>query len=132
LYLVAERKLRQWFSDYRPGPFSALLLGLLTYVLVNLTWVFFRAKSFHDAWQILGGMVGANGGAAPILPTMRLVTVALIIAAIVCAHWRLRQRTLEEAVSETRPWLLAGALGLMLFAIVIAQGEGNAFIYFQF
>lgn len=132
LYLVAERKLRQWFCDYRPGPFSALLLGLLTYALVNLTWVFFRAKSFHDAWQILGGMVGANGGAAPILPTMRLVTVALIIAAIVCAHWRLRQRTLEEAVSETRPWLLAGALVLMLFAIVIAQGEGNAFIYFQF
>lgn len=132
LYLVAERKLRQWFSGFRPGPFALLLLGLLTYALVNLTWVFFRAKSFHDAWQILGGMVGVNGGAAPILPTMRLVTVALIIAGIVCAHWRLRQSTLEEAVSETRPWLLAGALGLMLFAIVIAQGEGNAFIYFQF
>jgi alginate O-acetyltransferase complex protein AlgI len=44
----------------------------------------------------------------------------------------MRQRTLEDVVAETRPLLLSGALGLMLFAIVIAQGEGNAFIYFQF
>ena len=77
-------------------------------------------------------MLGAHAGVEPILPTMRLVTVALIIVGIVCAHWRLRQRTLEEVVVETRPLLLSGALGLMLFAIVIAQGEGNAFIYFQF
>lgn len=132
LYLVAERKLRGWFKGFRPGPWSMLGLGLLTYALVNLTWVFFRAKSFDDAWRILTGMLGAHAGVEPILPTMRLVTVALIIVGIVCAHWRLRQRTLEEVVVETRPLLLSGALGLMLFAIVIAQGEGNAFIYFQF
>ncbi len=28
--------------------------------------------------------------------------------------------------------VLGGVLGLMLFAIVITQGVGNAFIYFQF
>jgi hypothetical protein len=28
--------------------------------------------------------------------------------------------------------LLAGVWALMLFAIVISQGSGNAFIYFQF
>ena len=28
-----------------------VLLGLLTYMLVNVTWVFFRAKTFSKAWQ---------------------------------------------------------------------------------
>ena len=40
-----------------------LALGLLTYVLVNLTWVFFRAKTFGKAWTVLGGMVGQHATA---------------------------------------------------------------------
>jgi alginate O-acetyltransferase complex protein AlgI len=132
LYLVGERKLRQLFAGFRPGPAFMLLAGLFTYALINITWVFFRAKTFGTAWQILGGMFGAHAAADPILPTMRLVTVAVIISGIVAAHWRLRNRCLEDAVAHARPLVLSGVLGLMLFAIVIAQGEGNAFIYFQF
>ncbi len=132
LYLVAERQLRRWCAGVQVGPWSALGLGLLTYMLINVTWVFFRAKDFGTAWRILAGMAGAHAEAAPILPTMRLATVALIIAGIVFAHWRLRKRTLEQMVAAAPPWALSAALGLMLFAIVIAQGEGNAFIYFQF
>src|ERR1700726_729971 len=50
LYLAAERGLRARFSDYRPGPLALFALGLLTYTLVNVTWVFFRAKTFSRAW----------------------------------------------------------------------------------
>src|SRR5215467_724164 len=46
LYLSAERVLRTRFAGYRPGPAALLVLGLLTYGLVNVTWVFFRAHSF--------------------------------------------------------------------------------------
>ena len=68
LYLAVERLLRSRFSSYRPGPVALVLLGLLTYALVNITWVFFRAHSFEKAWQVLAGMFGAHGGAKPILP----------------------------------------------------------------
>ncbi|MBV8667367.1 MAG: MBOAT family protein [Burkholderiaceae bacterium] len=132
LYLVGERRLRAMFAGFKPGAGTLLLLGLFTYALINITWVFFRAKTFDAAWQILTGMFGAHAGADPILSTMRLTTVGLIIAGIVFAHWQLRKRTLEALVAEVRPLVLSGVLGLMLFAIVIAQGEGNAFIYFQF
>ena len=40
-------------------------LGLLTYPLVNVTWVFFRAKTFGKAWTVLRGMAGQNPGVAP-------------------------------------------------------------------
>ena len=132
LYLSAERVLRSRFAGYRPGPFALLGFGLLTYTLVNVTWVFFRAKSFGKAWLVLNGMFGLNATAKPILPTVHLVMVALIVGCIVVAHWWMRERTLESAVARVSAPVLSATWALMLFAILIAQGTGNAFIYFQF
>ncbi len=132
LYLSAERLLRARFAGYRPGPLMLFGLGLLTYALINITWVFFRAHSFGKAWSVLGGMAGRNAHAAPILPTVHLVMVTLIVAGIVCAHWLMRHRTLESAVARVPATVLSVTWALMAFAIVIAQGAGNAFIYFQF
>ena len=60
LYLSAERVLRKRFVGYRPGPLALIGLGLLTYALINVTWVFFRAKTFGKAWLVLNGMFGFN------------------------------------------------------------------------
>ena len=132
LYLAVERVLRTRFAGYTPGPLAFFLLGLLTYALVNITWVFFRAKTFGQAWAMLRGMFGLNADAAPILPTADLTLVALIVGGIVAAHWLMRSRTLEAMLARQHPVPLAAALGLMAFAVVAAQGAGNAFIYFQF
>jgi alginate O-acetyltransferase complex protein AlgI len=132
LYLAVERMLRTRFAGYTPGPLAFFLLGLLTYALVNITWVFFRAKTFAGAWTMLRGMFGFNAGAAPILPVADLAMVALIVGGIVAAHWLMRSRTLEAMAARQHPVPLAAALGLMAFAVVTAQGAGNAFIYFQF
>ena len=132
LYLSAERVLRKRFAGYRPGPGMLLAFGLLTYVLINVTWVFFRAHSFGKAWSVLGGMFGANGSTRPILSTMLITTTLLIVAGIVAAHWWMRRRTLESMLQGVAAVPLSAALGVMLFLIVIAQGTGSAFIYFQF
>ena len=132
LYLAAERVLRARFSNYRPGPLMFVALGLLTYMLINLTWVFFRAKTFGKAWDVLRGMLGLNVAAKPILTTYYLVTVAFIVVCIVLAHWFMRQRTLESLVTRTPAVVVSIVWALMAFTIVIAQGSGNAFIYFQF
>ena len=105
---------------------------MLTYTLINITWVFFRAKTFGKAWDVLRGMSGFNTGAKPILATYYIVSVSLIVAAIVFAHWLMRNRTLESVVSRMRPAALGVIWAAMAFAIVISQGSGNAFIYFQF
>jgi len=116
-----------------PSATEALFaLGLLTYAMVNVTWVFFRAKNFTTAWHVLGGMAGVNAHAKPILPTVFLVSVATITPAILAAHWYMRDMTLESVVARTPAIVLALLWGLMAFAIIISQGSGNAFIYFQF
>jgi alginate O-acetyltransferase complex protein AlgI len=132
LYLSVERVLRTRFAGYRPGPAALLGLGLLTYALVNVAWVFFRAHNFAKAWQMIGGMFGANTAAAPILPTMHLVLVIAIVTVLVSTHWHMRNQTLESAITRVPAVALSGTWALMLFAIVISQGAGNAFIYFRF
>lgn len=132
LYLSAERALRSRFAGYTPSPLAFFGLGLLTYTLINITWVFFRARTFAQAWHVLRGMFAGNDDARPILATGQLTMVALIVAGIVLAHWLMRTRTLEAMLARQHPVPMAAALGLMAFAVVAAQGAGNAFIYFQF
>jgi hypothetical protein len=44
----------------------------------------------------------------------------------------MRNRTVEDLVSRA-PWWATGAVAAaMLFAVIAAQGSGEAFIYFQF
>jgi alginate O-acetyltransferase complex protein AlgI len=132
VYLSAERALRARFSGYRPGPVVFVLLGLLTYTLVNVTWVFFRAKTFTKAWLVLRGMAGQNVAPRPILPTFSLLCVAAIVVGLVSAHWLMRTRTLESVVARAPALLVCIVWSLMAFAIIICQGTGDAFIYFQF
>lgn len=37
------------------------LAWFITFMFINMTWVFFRATSFEDAWKVLKGMSGASG-----------------------------------------------------------------------
>jgi alginate O-acetyltransferase complex protein AlgI len=97
-----------------------------------VTWVFFRAKTFDKAWLILKGMFGANAAAVPIFASVYLVSVGLIVGGIVTAHWLMRERTLEALVARTPPVVLSMVWIAMAFTIIITQGKGNAFIYFQF
>jgi alginate O-acetyltransferase complex protein AlgI len=132
LYLAVERCLRGRFGGYRPGALVVFALGLLTYTLVNVAWVFFRATSFKRAGEVLAGMFGLNAEPVPILAVVHLIAVALVVSGIVATHWLMRRRTLESLVARTPAAVVALVWAAMAFAVIIEQGTGNAFIYFQF
>ncbi len=132
LYLAAERTLRARFGAWRPGPLAYAALGLLTFALVKVAWVFFRAKTFDKAGLILSGMFGLNAKAVPLMAAISLLSTGAIVSAIVGAHWFMRNRTLEQVVARAHPALIAGVWTLMAFAVIIEHGTGKAFIYFQF
>ena len=134
VYLAAERWIREksGVAGDPAGPWNRLALALLTYFLVNITWVFFRAESFDGAGRVLAGMLGLAPDAAPVLPTIYMIEVAVIITGILVVQWLMRNRSLEDVVSRA-PWWLTGAVAaIMLFAVIVTQGSGEAFIYFQF
>lgn len=134
LYLAAERLLRERFQDARiAGTFGfRVFLGLLTYILVNLTWVFFRAQDFPTAWRLVRSMLLLKPGGELVLGTYLVAVVSVITLGMLVAHWTMRDRRLEDVVART-PWgVTATVWAGMLFLIIITQGSGDAFIYFQF
>jgi alginate O-acetyltransferase complex protein AlgI len=124
--------MRKQFSWYRPGRAMGAALGLLTFVLVNVAWVFFRAKTFHQAALILGSMFGRNMHAEPVLAAVYLLTTTVIVGGLVLAHCSMRNLTLEAAIARLHPASLSALWTVMAFAVVIQHGESNGFIYFQF
>ncbi|MBB5327324.1 MBOAT family O-acyltransferase [Tunturiibacter gelidoferens] len=132
LYLSVERMLRKPFRGYHPGPIAGAALGLLTFLFVNIAWVFFRAKTFPQAIVILRGMFGRNHHAEPILAAIYLITTTLIIGGLLLAHSLMRNKTLEMAIARLHPATLTALWTIMAFAVVIQHGESNGFIYFQF
>ncbi len=134
LYLAAERWLvrRRGGRPARASLITRICLGLLTYVLVNLTWVLFRAQDFPTAWRILGAMTGIAAGDQAVLPTIHILFVIIVIPVMLVTHWWMRDRSLEKVVRGTPWWLAATIWAGMMFAIIVTQGAGDAFIYFQF
>lgn len=135
LCLVLERGLRAVFQDARwtENLGIQILLGLATYAAVCLAWVFFRAPNFGSAMGIVMAMIGQHpltGDA--ILPTRDILQVAIVTAGLLTAHWLLRDTSMEAVVARTPRWLLTGVWSVMVFSIILTQGNGNAFIYFQF
>ena len=107
-------------------------MALVTYFLVNITWVFFRAQSFEQAMTVLSSMAGMAKEPAKVLYFNEIIPAAIVVTGMVTTHWLLRMRNLEDVVSATPKWLIGAIWAFMLFMLVITQGSDSAFIYFQF
>jgi alginate O-acetyltransferase complex protein AlgI len=132
-YLTGERLLKKFWGNAHWTELWHVRFGLamLTWLLVCVTWVFFRATDFASALHVLRMMVWRH-------PMHRIVTqgdavcVLGITAGLLLAQWFLRETTLEHAAGRLPRWVLAFCLSFMLLALVLAPGEDRAFIYFQF
>lgn len=105
--------------------------AMLTFMLVNITWVFFRADTFGKSWGMLQSMFGMADG-KPLLTTLAILKVAVIIPLLVLCHWFLRNtKILDVAYKMSWIWLSI-FWSTMLLLLIWAQESGSSFIYFQF
>ncbi|MEX0644699.1 MAG: hypothetical protein WD076_05270, partial [Parvularculaceae bacterium] len=134
-YLAAERFFRERVDTSKPLFKSVLFkfaMALLTYLLVNITWVFFRSQSFDQAMTMLASMFGLAENPRSVLYYNEIIPAAIVIAGMVFTHWRMRATTMEAVIAKTPTWLVGAVWAFMLFMLVITQGSESAFIYFQF
>src|SRR5436190_1041712 len=133
-YLVIERVVRIFCTDLRwlNNPIGWAAGGVATWFGVCIAWVFFRAPDFAVASRMLSGMFGGHARGDAILSTREIVQVGSVVCGMIAAHWLLRDSSIEIAVTRLPRWVIASTWAFMACAIIFNQGQGNAFIYFQF
>jgi alginate O-acetyltransferase complex protein AlgI len=134
-YLAIERFIRASFKEtprWAESFVFQLLVGLITYFAVLIAWVYFRASNFQVASRMIAGMFGRHSRGDAILSTREMLQVGIVTVFLLIAHWLLRDISIEAAVARLPRWAVATVWFLMAGAIILTQGNSNAFIYFQF
>jgi alginate O-acetyltransferase complex protein AlgI len=132
-YLIGERGLKAACGGLRllRWPGVQALLALLTFLLVSITWVFFRAHSFGDAFYLVGQLFRPDGQFWNVSKSAA-VLVLTVMALVLAGQWLLRDSSLEQAARATPWWALSAGLATLAVCLFLWQGDDRAFIYFQF
>jgi len=131
IYLVVERLLRQKIK-LKLNLFTGILMALLTYTLVNLTWVFFRAREFSIAKNMITSMLFFDEEGEKILGSFDVFKVLALITLLFISHWVMRDTSMKAVSQKIPTWVLGVFWAILFFLIIIAQGNSEQFIYFQF
>ena len=127
-YLSAERVLRLRFARYRPGPFALLGLGLLTFFLIQLTWVFFPSEDIYlKPASFFSRLISINAAPTAIIPGIELLLAwSRRIRPRGCSLANAHTNTYESMLARVPVPLFAATWAALAFAIIIEQGSGNA------
>ena len=107
---------------------SAFWQRNVTFLLVTLGWVFFRADSFPHAAQWFAGLAGAHGVAGPwTQETAALAGLVILCLGIV----RLSPNSLELPLARLGAVPQVGLAGATAMALLL-MNYGSKFLYFQF
>jgi len=109
---------------------SKFLAWFLTFNFVNVTWVFFRAKSFDDALKVLGGMMNFGYFYTPGSLVLQWTSVAWIVVFLAVVFWAKYSNQLTEAF---RPSVISlVAIIVCFFLSFWSLNNFSEFIYFNF
>jgi alginate O-acetyltransferase complex protein AlgI len=125
--LSAERWVRERFGGFR---LPAWVAWLVTFHVVCIAWVFFRAPDLATAFDVLGGLGLSGPSPLVTLPLVLLVVAAVAVQALPPGWWRE-----AEAWLVARPVAAQGvAIGALLVVADAAVGQQGVapFIYYQF
>ena len=133
VYLIGERLLGGSHKDAAEQNQSALVQFLkiaVTFHLVLISWILFRARSVQEAWSIFYKILFDHG---PVFWNVIIIQSAMAIVILLIVdlfHWRTK---FWDRIAEFPIALRVSAALVLLFAIVLFGVESqNQFIYFQF
>src|SRR5262245_42765407 len=133
-YIVGELAAAAWAERTAlpavPRPVSAALRWLLTFNLVCLAWVFFRADSAGAAFEIVGRIVTSAAGSSTLVTGLVVAVIAVALALQI--YPRRPGAAVQARFSSLDPALQALVLagGLTLISVLGPDGV-PPFIYFQ-
>lgn len=109
---------------------------LLTFVFVNLCWVFFRASGVDQALAVFEKLFVWSGGVHHMYVWALVTPVLLLLATLWCMRFsRDAQGVVHGRLPRFRLGTFWGTLGFALlvgFSLILMYTGENPFIYFQF
>jgi D-alanyl-lipoteichoic acid acyltransferase DltB (MBOAT superfamily) len=151
LYLVVTHRVQQWRKGRDRGAVGGMPRSMpslvergagvmLTFLLVVVAWVFFRAPDVPSAARMLSGMFGLNGLSTVPLDQIWDVATTFVFALCFAIVWGAPSvAELEQWAFPARlgrrprnPALLGLAVGLLLASSFVTLNEVGEFLYFQF
>ena len=107
---------------------------LLTFVLVTIGWIIFRAPSVTDAWDVVCNICSGTLWSAPyILPMQEMLFMAIGIFVMIGVEWLQRNENHGLVLDRMNSRVLRYVIYIVLITMILWKGDsGDAFIYFQF
>jgi alginate O-acetyltransferase complex protein AlgI len=130
IFIIGE-SLRNKTFQYKLPPYFIVkcLQWGITFVLVMMAWVFFRANTLDDAIEVVSKIIFFDSSGAFI---SNLNTVELLFSFVLIGLLILKERFVFyfPAFKNLQFWLIFG--GLMFLNYLLGVFNTNQFIYFQF
>lgn len=160
IFLIINHAWRHYWASTRSTTTSNVLGTGLTFILVVVAWVFFRAKNVDAAISMVGGMFGLNGISFPAslqflgsycphlpirifggltpelsIPVSAGMLVPLVVLPVAFVMTAPNTQELVEMAQKDQPLLkfsLAAFSGVLFAVSVLSFAKVSEFLYFQF
>ncbi len=109
----------------------------VTFHLVLLAWIFFRANNISEAFLLLGQIFSWNEASTvltiPGFGVREMVTSFLVIGVLLVVHLVERRQNFREYLAQRSVWVRTSVYAGCVVAIaVLGKFDAKQFIYFQF
>lgn len=120
-------KVTNWPAKLAKNKFTKIIAWLFVTIQVLVAWVFFRAESIEQAWEIIKimfsfvGDINLGWGLNGTIFILLIMARELIVAA-----------KLERHLKQIKPLYEMLFYAVLIVVIIFFRGNGSEFIYFQF
>lgn len=127
LHGVGQAIHRLWAKLGRPLPIWAA--WFITFIFINITWVFFRSTSWGQALRILKGMSGLNGAGlhSPLTLLIPIIMIAIFLPIVLFTPNSTQRR--EQMNPD---WKTAFTMAVMFVLSLLYLNRISEFLYFNF
>ncbi len=117
-----------------------------TFVLIDFSWIFFRAESINAAFAVIKSILSADNFYVLVDDSLFdfgldwknfMVLIFAILVLLVADYCKYKNFCIRDAVCRQDLWfqwifVMIGIFSILIFGMWGAQYDANAFIYFQF
>lgn len=131
-YLAIERYVlnKSQFWNNSAHLISKLIKWLITFHLVCFAWIFFRAETFSDSWQIIKNLFDIDLSLNFQSTSLSLV---FLIFTLPIWHWLASKVQLNQKSGKMKTWQYGLTSFVLIMCLIVFSAQApESFIYFQF